>query len=152
MSEADSQSGAAVGSAPGDQPGKIQRPPSKEELLFELIFGESKDILDAQKTVTEVLTQMFVTADAVREAMAESARRLETMSAENQRELVAAHRELTQTIRDFEAKAGDNLAVPIAVAVGRTVKHQSAKLAVVAGGAALVGSLVGAGVVALLLR
>jgi len=72
---------------------EMERPPTKEEVLFEWFLGDSKEILADLKSA-------IADATSVRDGIGVAKAELDETVQAATRELVAAHRELIQAIRD----------------------------------------------------
>lgn len=129
--------------AEDSEAGKIVRPPSKEELLFALIIGEAKDVIEQQRANIEVQTELLAATDAMREAIQVHAKDLKATVSTANVELVAHDRALDKMLRDFRTNAGEELTAPILAAVARVVRRELNRTVLIAGGSATVGVVVG---------
>lgn len=121
----------------------MERPPSKEEVLFEWFLGDSKEILaDLKLAVAD--------AAGVRDGISQAKVDLDVTVQTATRELVTAHRELAQTIRDARAANADAAQVVAASAqraAAAGVLRALPALGVCCGVSALLGAAIAAFIV-----
>lgn len=79
----------------------MEKPPTKEEILFEWFLGDSKEIVADLKTAV-------AQAAAVRDSIGAARGELDTSVQAATRELVTAHRELAQTVREAKAAQAEH--------------------------------------------
>ncbi|SAL06395.1 hypothetical protein AWB78_08047 [Caballeronia calidae] len=121
----------------------MERPPTKEEVLFEWFLGDSKEILaDLRSAIAD--------ATNVRDGMSQAKIELDATVRTATRELITAHRELTQAIRDARAANAD--AAQVVAASGKRaaaagVLQALPALGICCGGSALVGAAIAAFIV-----
>ncbi|MEX3557556.1 MAG: plasmid stabilization protein StbC [Burkholderia sp.] len=125
----------------------MDKPPTKEEVIFEWFLGDSKEIVAELKTA-------IADAANVRDGIGKAKGELDATVQAATRELVTAHRELAQVIR--EAKATQTSAAQAVQAhVGRAaaagIRDALPLLAACCGVSSLVGAAIAVAVVRLLI-
>lgn len=116
----------------------MERPPTKEEVLFEWFLGDSKEILADLKSA-------IADATSVRDGISLAKVELDATVQTATRELITAHRELTQAIRDARAANAD--AAQVVAASGKRaaaagVLQALPALGICSGVSALVGATI----------
>lgn len=121
----------------------MERPPTKEEVLFEWFLGDSKEILADLKSA-------IADATGVRDGISQAKADLDVTVQTATRELVTAHRELTQAIRDARAASIDAAHVVTASAkqaAAAGVLRALPALGICCGVSALIGAAIAAFIV-----
>jgi len=121
----------------------MERPPTKEEVLFEWFLGDSKEILADLKSA-------IAHATSVRDGISQAKVELDATVQTATRELVTAHRELTQAIRDARAAnidAAQAVAASGKRAAAAGVLQALPALGICCGSSALVGAAIAAFIV-----
>jgi len=121
----------------------MQQPKTREEIAMSLFIGEASDVVDKQRENIEVLAEMIVTGDALREAIQVHADQLKKSVDESTVELVSHYREAGKMLSDFRINAGDQLAAPMLAGVARVVRRELNRTVLIAGGSAAIGVVVG---------
>jgi hypothetical protein len=126
----------------------MDRPPSKEEVLLDWFLGDSKEIVADLKSAV-------ANAESVRDGIVTAKGELDATVQAATRELVAAHRELAQTLRDAKASNADaarSVAATSQGAVSAGVRRSIPLLVTCCGVTATIGATLGAAVAILLVR
>ncbi|WP_244831990.1 plasmid stabilization protein StbC [Caballeronia sp. TF1N1] len=126
----------------------MDRPPSKEEVLLEWFLGDSKEIAANLKVAV-------ADAESVRERIVSAKGELDATVQAATRELVAAHRELAQTLRDAKASHADatrSVSATTQGAVSAGVRRSIPLLVVCCGTTATIGATIGAAIAILMVR
>jgi autotransporter translocation and assembly factor TamB len=126
----------------------MDRPPSKEEVLLEWFLGDSKEIAADLKAAA-------ANAESVRDGIVTAKGELDATVQTATRELVAAHRELAQTLRNakaINADAARSVAATSQGAVAAGVRRSIPLLVVCCGATATIGATLGAAIAILLVR
>lgn len=119
----------------------MEPPPTKEEMLLEWFLGDSKEI-------TADLKAAMVEAQGIRAGIESAGRELNATVQAATRELVTAHRELVQAIRDTRAGNAEMTQGVLATAHRATVagiRQSIPTLMVWSGISAVIGATIGAG-------
>jgi autotransporter translocation and assembly factor TamB len=126
----------------------MDRPPSKEEVLLEWFLGDSKEIAADLKAAA-------ANAESVRDGIVTAKGELDATVQAATRELVAAHRELAQALRDAKASNADaarSVAATTQGAVSAGVRRSIPLLVVCCVVTATIGATLGAAIAILLVR
>lgn len=122
----------------------MEKPPTKEEILFEWFLGDSKEIVADLKTAV-------AEAAAVRDGIGKAKGELDATVQATTRELVTAHRELAQVVRDAKAAQAEHARTVAASgqrAASAGIRQALPLLAACCG----VSSLIGAAIAVLVVR
>ncbi|MDR5785249.1 plasmid stabilization protein StbC [Caballeronia sp. LP003] len=118
----------------------MEPPPTKEEILLEWFLGDSKEITADLKTA-------MADAQGVRAGIDSAGRELDATVQAAKRELVTAHRELAQVVREARTANAETGKVFLASAHRATVtgvRRSLPMIMVCSGVSAVIGSAVGA--------
>ncbi|SAL78635.1 hypothetical protein AWB67_05303 [Caballeronia terrestris] len=116
----------------------MEPPPTKEEVLFEWFLGDSKEIVADLKSA-------LADATSVREGIIKAKGELDATVQAATRELITAHRELTQAIRDAKAAnidAAQRVAATSKRAAAAGVHQALPALGICCGMSALIGAAI----------
>lgn len=126
----------------------MEPPPTKEEILLEWFLGDSKEIVaDLKAAMAE--------AQGVRAGIGIAAKELDATVQAATRELVTAHRELAQVIRDTRVSNAEMVKSVLASAHRATVtgvRRSLPTLMICSSVSAVIGATVGAGLAVMVTR
>lgn len=114
----------------------MEKPPTREEVMFDWFLGEAKDVADSLKETAQQIV-------GAREDLGSAKAGLSATAEKITRELVDAHRELTKVVDQARAEQ-NRAAATVQSTVARAIASNQRRTVAIATGCAVAGAFIGA--------